>query len=808
MQDCCEQDQGSVLETLPAGLATLPRQLRSFSDVRRELLAALPGKVALRAWKPSGDDLGLMWLEMWAYVADVLSFYDARVADASYLRTAVSRRALRRIVELIGYSPGSGIAGRVAVAALGNGKASVLPAGTKFRSAAFGSESPQVFETREAAAIDPLKNLWTVAPFKRAPRVDPQPSSSSAPPVVPSLLFEPGGYGLAVDALVAFESVSPEFPNAVTPQVTRVASSAPFAGKDGAAYVRASFDPPVAIEPELNLDELRVRTPVQSFVATTHTPKTSAKSTTAAIAQSGGSTVVYSDGLPGRFRVNDVVIVAKNLQGSEAQLVWGRVTAVEAAALEVSALPPPEGGTRLVVVGTRLSLSPDFSATLGVDGSTLSFHHEFVDAGRPTNVARTTVSTAELSDSVGVPLGDGIRPPANLQTLEQRFLVGDARGQAADVAGRITFGSDGSARFQLVRTSDLDIDTWSLPLRVYGNVVDTTRGESVAREVLGDGDARQVNQAFKLKKSPLTYLAPGESTLKVWVNGLRWQEVPNLFGSGPEDYVYYVRQNDAAESTVLFGDGVYGARLPTGVGNVVASYRHGAGFASPPSDAINQLASAVEGLQGVASPLKAQPGKDPDDPNDLREMAPRSALMLGRIVGLPDFEAAASRAPGVVRAVARFGWIEGQAQAGVRVDYIGDADEASMAQMLRSQCDPTQPLAVVRARPIRATLSMAVEVDSRAEKGAVVRAVAAYFTAKDGVLSPARAQIGGHFWPSALHAAALRVAGVLGISGLRFSTESSELAISATQGACLPDDAYLDFTASDALSVTGVESGS
>ena len=36
-----------------------------------------------------------MWLEMWAYVADVLGFYDERIANESYIRTAVRRPSLR-----------------------------------------------------------------------------------------------------------------------------------------------------------------------------------------------------------------------------------------------------------------------------------------------------------------------------------------------------------------------------------------------------------------------------------------------------------------------------------------------------------------------------------------------------------------------------------------------------------------------------------------------------------------------------------------------------------------------------------------
>jgi hypothetical protein len=92
-------------------------------------------------------DFGVMWLEMWAYVADVLGFYDERIANESYIRTAVRRPSLRRIVDLLGYVPAPGVAGSAAIAAIAEGRVSVLvPKSTAFRSDAFGSEPPQVFE--------------------------------------------------------------------------------------------------------------------------------------------------------------------------------------------------------------------------------------------------------------------------------------------------------------------------------------------------------------------------------------------------------------------------------------------------------------------------------------------------------------------------------------------------------------------------------------------------------------------------------------------------------------------------------------
>src|SRR6185437_15995560 len=135
---------------------------------------------------------GLMWLEMWAYVADVLGFYDERVANETYIRTAVRWPSLRRIVELLGYTPSVGVSAKALVAALADGTAAVtLPPATAFRSGPFDGEPPQVFETTAGTTIHPLQNQWKVAVFKRRPTVDAAPDGTDTrAPNVPALLFE------------------------------------------------------------------------------------------------------------------------------------------------------------------------------------------------------------------------------------------------------------------------------------------------------------------------------------------------------------------------------------------------------------------------------------------------------------------------------------------------------------------------------------------------------------------------------------------------------------------------------------------
>src|SRR5688572_27756343 len=180
----CECDDPKPLElSIPAGLDALPRQLRSFPDVREALLRGLAGKPALRAWQARSErDLGLMWLEMWAYVSDVLAFYDERIANESYLRTAHRRTSLRRLNELLGHIQNPGIAGEVRLALLADGRKTVaVPAGTGFRTDAFDGEAPQVYESLADIRIHSLQNQFRIGPIRKGFVPQATPSQEASP---------------------------------------------------------------------------------------------------------------------------------------------------------------------------------------------------------------------------------------------------------------------------------------------------------------------------------------------------------------------------------------------------------------------------------------------------------------------------------------------------------------------------------------------------------------------------------------------------------------------------------------------------
>jgi Baseplate J-like protein len=182
----------------------------------------------------------------------------------------------------------------------------------------------------------------------------------------------------------------------------------------------------------------------------------------------------------------------------------------------------------------------------------------------------------------------------------------------------------------------------SASVSVYGNVVKATHGQSVG-EVLGDGSGAQVFQIFALHQAPLTYLsAPTpdgiESTLAVTVNELDWHERPNLAFSGTREHVFATAADDDDNTSVVFGDGVHGARLPTGTANVKARYRYGIGaVGNVAAEQISQLATQPLGLKSVINPLPASGGADRDSADEARANAPVAVLALDRLVSVKDY---------------------------------------------------------------------------------------------------------------------------------------------------------------------------
>jgi Baseplate J-like protein len=108
------------------------------------------------------NDPAIAMLDAWASVADVLTFYQERIANEGYLRTATERRSILELAWLVGYALRPGVAASVYLAfTLEAGHATEIPAGTRAQSLPGPGELPQPFETAERLEARAVWNVLT-----------------------------------------------------------------------------------------------------------------------------------------------------------------------------------------------------------------------------------------------------------------------------------------------------------------------------------------------------------------------------------------------------------------------------------------------------------------------------------------------------------------------------------------------------------------------------------------------------------------------------------------------------------------------
>lgn len=310
-------------------------------------------------------------------------------------------------------------------------------------------------------------------------------------------------------------------------------------------------------------------------------------------------------------------------------------------------------------------------------------------------------------------LYDGLRPGRHLVVSGERTDIPNTagvRGTELAVIAAVEQQLDprlpgDHVHTKLTLTTDLAYRYRRDTVRVQGNVVPATHGES-RDEPIGSGDADRPNQTFTLWQSPLTWLpadnpppASGRGyphlaslgatpTLEVRVDGLLWHEVDSLAGRGPRDRVYVSGTAGDGRTTVTFGDGVHGARLPTGQENVRARYRFGTGkAANVRADRITQAITRPLGVTAVTNPQPASGGADADGPGLTRRTIPLAVSALDRLVSVTDYEDFARSRAGIGRAAAREIFDGRRRVLHVTVAGVDDipiADDSAVLRALRS----------------------------------------------------------------------------------------------------------------------------
>ena len=192
---------------------------------------------------------------------------------------------------------------------------------------------------------------------------------------------------------------------------------------------------------------------------------------------------------------------------------------------------------------------------------------------------------------------------------------------------------------------------------IYGNVVKATHGET-RHETLGSGDGSKALQSFTMRQPPLTYVAASapagtESTLQIYVNDLQWHESDALAGRQANDRLFITRTDDEGKTSVTFGNGRQGARLPAGMDNVKAVYRNGIGKpGNVQAEQISLLMTRPLGVRGVTNPIRASGGADKENRDSARRNAPLAVTALDRLVSVQDYADFARTFAGIGKAAA------------------------------------------------------------------------------------------------------------------------------------------------------------
>ena len=666
------------------GLSAVACRIGTYASFREAMLDAIASTPELaHLGVRSDDDYSITLLDLWAAVADVLTFYQERYANEVYLRTAQQPQSLQRLAGLLGYDPRPGVAALAELAFTADqGKIIHVPVGLRVQSAPAQSQQPQTFETLETATVD-----WRLNSLRIFPQpIVINPLAAGSTEITLDRMSGPAmAAALAVnDTLVLFNDAG----NA-PPEEKKIAA---IRTEDDRVIIQWST-PVTGTKWNASTKIWKIGRKFRLFGY--NAPATFMKPA-ADPTVPGGIGWTFSTLGPADFaypRINELNIFFKDLLYLDTRYTDLPPNMMVLAADSVgtafaTAIGVDEGADTLgsvsdtvsrILLDTEVSFADRRSAVVyELLGHQVAFW--------PAKYAPTMVSSTFYlpgrcvrdAQGVGVEVGRTIQQNAfvpgvviYLPDIEigRKFLLLDAnnspvKGTQHSSAQLDAPGAPAGSFVHLVIPVDADsISLQTASARLSGNVVSASHGETVSNEVLGSGDASQAFQNFTFQKQPLTYV-PGSgpdgvvSSLSVRVNGLLWQEVPGLYEQPANAQAYSTSTAEDGRRVVQFGDGrIGGAVLPTGAANITALYRVGSGLAGRvAANALTTLLDRLQGLSSVTNPLSAEGGADPETPATVRSSAPRTVRTFGRAVSLKDFEDLITASGEVAKAEAIWVW--------------------------------------------------------------------------------------------------------------------------------------------------------
>ena len=762
------------------GLAALAYRIGTHREFKDTLLAKLGGVTGLHTRQD--DDFSIALLDAFSCVADTLTFYQERIANESYLATATERRSVIELGRLIDYRPRDGVAAQAHLAftvenAPGAPELAAAPVaigvGLKVQSIPAQGQLPMTFETIEeivahpewnairpqltreqmisaemrsflvkgaGSQIQPGDRILIVAGTDDGDRIALQVMSVVPQPAAGTTLVN-----LAIDPPEPPRPPRRIFPIQIfEPRLTGLTSEFVRSNVLGFTWRQADLDAFVRVQgwwpwaltrnikwqvghrtfqPEAGVFSFRDRAAI--FGHNAPKPGTPAGQPPLGLPDNR-SLQDESDANLGR---------AIDLDRSYPQIVPGSWLLLKS----------PTSDHLIYQVEDSLELSrADFGLSAKVTRLLLSSDDGFDSL----TVRETTVfARSNQLDLAELPIADDVE--GNSVTLDNVYLglqVGQKvilSGERSDLGGvvmsevmtlaAVTF-SDGRTTLSFQR--GLDGSYLRSTVTINANVVLATHGETV-QETLGSGNASEPHLGLVLRQKPLTYVssnAPSgsDSTLNLRVNDLLWQEVPSFFGHGSHERVFVTHAADDGTTSVLFGDGVNGARPATGLDNIRATYRKGIGkVGNVDANQLSLLLTRPPGVRSVANPLAASGGADPEALDSIRRNAPLTMMTLDRIVSLEDYEDFTHAFAGIAKAMA-VPWIWSGHARGVFITIAGpdgadiDRDSDSFTNLLaaiQNAGAPNVPLEVQSYRRAFFELAATIIVKPEFQIDGVVAAV-------------------------------------------------------------------------------------
>lgn len=820
------------------GLTAVTYRVGTHARFKHTLLARLSSsrQAALRALNTrDDDDFSIALLDAWATVADVLTFYQERFANESYLRTARERLSVLELVRLIDYELRPGVAASTYLAftleeapgalgqALSLGTTAqrapeplppiTIDIGTKVQSIPGPGEQAQTFETVEKiearaewSAIKP--RLTERHPIKGdADRLLFDGLTTNLKPGDGLLLFPDDGSDPVFRRIAAVTlEVKPENQlqrTDVQLETLTTPTLAPASSATDALSIAAkkALNPgPVTgrfLNSKVSADDFQAlaqieRFEVQSVFANLTAiqeppPSVFALRTRAAIfghnaPRWGSLPVILRIGeyaakpgadesptpplvfTPGPYSGRDNDWVEQNLanypdpnneEPADSKNIYLDSVYPSIAKDSWVVLKDGTNVRAYQVMETAEVSKSDF--TLSAKVSRLTLHtrngfelfnirkttvfaqsEELVLARRPIEIP---VSDAEIELDTWV---DGLFTGQNIIVCGELDTV---RGVSACELATIdnveqVLETEGFTRLTLSSSAALKNAYIRDTVTINANIALATHGETIQGspgsngEVLGGGDASQPFQRFTLRQPPLTYVSAStpsgaQTTLEVRVDDLLWHEVPTFFGRGPDERIYVTSIDDDGKTTVMFGDGLTGTRLPTGQENVKAKYRKGIGLPGlVKAHQLTQLMTRPLGVKGVTNPLAPSGAADRESLDDSRRNAPLTVLTVGRIVSLQDYGDFARAFSGIDKALATWSWSGEKRSVFVTVAGSKGAEVPSdsvlsqnLVTAMRQAGDPNVPLLVASYELRLFRLSAALQVHPEYTSEKVVAAV-------------------------------------------------------------------------------------